>query len=65
MSSHRNRREEVSFPSFLSWSPSIAHTLSHYITWYIVLDGFCPWFRGGKVDPPPSGAPWVTFLTAK
>jgi len=27
--SHRNRREEVSFPSFLSWPPSITHTLSH------------------------------------
>jgi len=28
-SSHRNRREEVSSPSFLSWPPSVAHTLSH------------------------------------
>jgi len=27
--SHRKRREEVSSPSFLSWPPSIAHTLSH------------------------------------
>jgi len=40
MSSHRDRREEVSSPSFLSWPPSIAHTLSHWITRYIVLDGF-------------------------
>ena len=37
--SHRNRREKVSSPSFLSWPPSIAHTLSHQITRYIVLDG--------------------------
>ena len=21
--------------------------------------------KGRKVDPPPSGAPWATFLTAK
>ena len=47
MSSHKDRREKVSFPSFLSWPPSIAHTLSQQITRYIVLDGFCPWFRGG------------------
>jgi len=32
----------------------------------ICVDSFCPWVRGGcKVDPPPSGAPWATFLTAK
>ena len=69
---------KVGIPSFLFWPPSIAHTLSHWIMRYIVQDGFCPWFRGGctacskgrdefqcKVDPPPSGAPWATFLTAK
>jgi hypothetical protein len=28
-SNHKSKREKVSFPSFLSWSPSIAHTLSH------------------------------------
>ena len=38
---------KVSIPSFLSWPPSIAHNLSHWIMRYIVQDGFCPWFRGG------------------
>ena len=28
MSSHRNKRKKFSFPSFLFWPPSIAHTLS-------------------------------------
>jgi len=28
-SSHRNGTEKVGSPSFLSWPPSIAHTLSH------------------------------------
>ena len=40
-------KRKVSIPSFLSWPPSIAHTLSHWIMRYIVQDGFCPWFRGG------------------
>ena len=53
---------KVSIPSFLSWPPSIVHTLSHWIKRYIVQDGFC---KGCKVDPPPSGAPWATSLTAK
>ena len=38
-------KRKVSIPSFLSWPPSIAHTLSHWIMRYIVQDGFCPWFR--------------------
>jgi len=45
-------KNKVNFPSFLSWPPIIAHTLS-----YLVVR--C------KVDPPPSGAPWATFYTAK
>ena len=40
-------KRKVSIPSFLSWSPSIAHTLSYWIMRYIVQGGFCPWFRGG------------------
>ena len=31
---------KVSIPSFLSWPPSIAQTLSHWIMRYIVQDGF-------------------------
>ena len=40
-------KRKVSIPSFLSWPPSNAHTLSHWIMRYIVQDGFCLWFRGG------------------
>ena len=32
-------KRKVSIPSFLSWPPSIAHTLSHWIMRYIVQDG--------------------------
>ena len=48
--SHTNNNREGKksvFHQFLFWPPSIAHTLSHQITWYIVVDGFYPWFRGG------------------
>jgi hypothetical protein len=53
-SSHKNsnsNEEEARsvFPSFLSGSPSIAHTLSYQIMRYIVLGGFCPWVRGGCI----------------
>ena len=43
-------RSKFSFPSFLSWPPSIAHTLSYETERYIVLNGFCSWVCGGCIE---------------
>ena len=51
-SSHKNsnRKDAKSvFPSFLSWPPSIVHTLSYEIVRYVALNGFCPWVRRGCI----------------
>ena len=45
----QQRRNEVTSPKFLSWPPSVAHILSYQIMGYSVLDGFCPWVRGGCI----------------
>ena len=48
--SHENSKSKVSFPPFLSWPPSIAHTLSYEIVRYVVLNGFSPLVRGGCIS---------------
>ena len=46
---NNSENNKVSFPSFLSWPPSIAHISSHQIMQYNVLDGFYPWVREGCI----------------